>query len=190
MKTDKSKIQSFFIERECIECSYLPLWKKCQYTASSWHELEKTPPLDLEICLSRDNAPLIPQSWKSLLRQNPQSLGGVFSNTSLLSAVYYYILHRRKEALVSQTIKIIGLQSISTRISAAVLNERLFLCMSADNEEAIWLTYKFNSSFPSLCCRHPLRWPSVPNQTSTTGKNLIIAHPDSVAMDDAFLSRS
>ena len=63
--------------------------------------------------------------------------GGVFSNTSLLSAVYYYILHRRKKALVSQTIKIIGLQSISTRISAAVLNERLFLCMSADNEEAI-----------------------------------------------------
>ena len=63
------------------------------------------------------------------------------------------------------------------------------LCMSADNEEAIWLTYKFNSSFPSLCCRHPLRWPSVPNQTSTTGKNLIIAHPDSVAMDDTFLSR-
>ena len=51
--------------------------------------------------------------------------------------MYYYILHRRKEALVSQTIKIIGLQSISTRISAAVLNERLFSCMSADNEEAI-----------------------------------------------------
>ena len=62
---------------------------------------------------------------------------GVFSNTSLLSAVYYYILHRRKEALVSQTIKIIGLQAIRPRISAVVLNERLFLCMSADNEEAI-----------------------------------------------------
>ena len=153
----------------------------------------KTPPLDLEICLSRDNAPFIPQSWKSLLRQISRLSGGVFSNTSLLSAVYCYILHRRKEALVSQTIKIIGLQSIRPRISAAALNERLFLCMSADNEEAIWLTYKFNSSFPSLCCRHPpsaLRWPSVPNQTSTTGKNLIIAHPDSVAMDDAFLSRS
>ena len=63
--------------------------------------------------------------------------GGVFSNTSLLSAVYYHILHRRKKALVSQTIKIIGLQAIRPRISAVVLNERLFLCMSADNEEAI-----------------------------------------------------
>ena len=51
--------------------------------------------------------------------------------------MYCYILHRRKEALVSQTIKIIGLQAIRPRISAVVLNERLFLCMSADNEEAI-----------------------------------------------------
>ena len=59
--------------------------KECEYTASSWDELENTPSSDLEICLSRDFA-------KSLFRQISWSSGGVFSNTSLLSAVYYYIL--------------------------------------------------------------------------------------------------
>ena len=64
----------FFTERECIDiiyCQYYPaIWDVI--SATSQNELENTPPS--AIC-------------------TPRPSGGVFSNTPLLSAVYYYNLH-------------------------------------------------------------------------------------------------
>ena len=77
-------------------------------------------------------------------------------------------------------------------ISAAVLNERLFYVCRLTMKRQYDSHTNLIPAFPHFVAGTPpsaLRWPSVPNQTSTTGKNLIIAHPDSVAMDDAFLSR-
>ena len=61
-------------------CSFFVGRFSC-HIASSRDELENTPPSNLEICLRVQN----PCFGKSV---NPK--GGVFSNTSLLSAVYYY----------------------------------------------------------------------------------------------------
>ena len=62
--------------------------------------------------------------------------------------------------------------------------------MLADNEEGFTHThntYNFNSSFPPpLCCQLPPHPTAEPNQSSTTGKNLIMVHPDTTTMDDAF----
>ena len=63
--------------------------------------------------------------------------------------------------------------------------------MLADNEEAVYTqahnTYNFNSSFPpTVLPALPTHPTAEPNQSSTTGKNLIMVHPDSTTMDDAF----
>ena len=64
--------------------------KECQYTASSWDELENTPSSDLEICLSRDFAPLVPRASANL-----SILGGrIFQYIPPLgSALLHYLLH-------------------------------------------------------------------------------------------------
>ena len=82
---------SILLSRSGCNFRYLPLWKKCQYTASSWHELEKTPPLDLEICLSRDNAPFIPSELKIPASANLTVVGGrIFQYIPPLSSVLFY----------------------------------------------------------------------------------------------------
>ena len=83
----------FFPERECIEfnshfgCNfwYLPQKKekKCHYTASSRDELEKTPPSDFEICLSRDFAPIDPRAFGCKIP--------TLANLSILEGAYFPI---------------------------------------------------------------------------------------------------
>ena len=54
--------------------------KECHYTVSSRDELEKTPPSDFEICLSRDFAPIDPRAFgcKIPTLANLSILGGAY----------------------------------------------------------------------------------------------------------------
>ena len=121
--------------------------KECQYTASSWDELENTPSSDLEICLSRDFAPLGPRdcpraiSWASGCKipasANLSILGGrIFQYIPPLGSV---LLQSFPSEWISKSFPV-GFLFIN--LSNFVLENKMYGCGAGDKYE-IWASSSF-----------------------------------------------